>query len=109
MTSYYLQVGMVENKDYFQLIFNLYSRTGLRRSSTCFSKFVSLCLLYPLLIIMYLMVIYNFRYKHSDIFDIAQVISSISTFGNVQDKLVNILPTYTTYIIFSWSTGKRLF
>jgi Trk-type K+ transport system membrane component len=75
---------MLENKkDYFQFIFNCYRQTGLRRSSTFFHKSVALYVLYPSLITFYFMVIFNLRYKHSDISDFAEIFSSISTFGNV--------------------------
>jgi hypothetical protein len=75
---------MAENNDsYFQFIFHYYGLTGLRRSTTFARKCVALYMLYPLLIILYLMVIFNFRYKHSDIFDFAEIFSSISIFGNV--------------------------
>jgi hypothetical protein len=70
-------------KDYFQLSLSYYNKSGLRKSSTFFQKCVSVYILYPLIIIFYLMVIYNIRYKHSDIFDIAEVFQSVSVFGNV--------------------------
>jgi hypothetical protein len=75
--------AMVENNDYFQFIFNYYSQTGLKRSSIFFHKCVALYVLYPLLFIFYFMVIFNFRYKHRNIFDFAEIFASISIFGNV--------------------------
>jgi hypothetical protein len=74
---------MVKNNDYFQFIFDCYSRTGLRQSSGFFHKCVVLYVLYPLLLIFYFMVIFNLRFRHNDIFDFADVFNSISVFENV--------------------------
>ncbi|KAJ3632642.1 hypothetical protein MTP99_009636 [Tenebrio molitor] len=82
---------MVENNDYFQFIFDWYSRTGLRRSSTFFYKLVSLYILFPVLLIFYFMVIFNLHYNHNDIFDFAEIFSSISAFGNLVMRKTLIL------------------
>jgi hypothetical protein len=83
-------------KDYFQLSLSYYNKSGLRKSSTFFQKCVSVYMLYPLMIIFYLMVIYNIRYKHSDIFDIAEVFQSVSVFGNV--RLITVCYLYIHFI-----------
>ncbi|KAJ3632640.1 hypothetical protein MTP99_009634 [Tenebrio molitor] len=74
-------MAVQNGKNYFQLCFCFYNLTGLRKSSTFLQKFVSMCILYPLLMIFYFMVIFNLRYKHSDIFDFAEVFNSLFAFG----------------------------
>jgi hypothetical protein len=69
--------------NYFQLSFDFYNRSGLRKSSPFLQKCVSIYMLYVSLIIFYFMVIFNLRYKHSDIFDFADVFNSLFAFGNV--------------------------
>jgi hypothetical protein len=70
-------------KDYFQLILDFYNSSGLKKSSTLLKKFVSVYVLYSSLVIFYFMVIFNLRYKHSDIFDFADVFNSLFGFGHV--------------------------
>jgi hypothetical protein len=93
-------------RNYFQLSFDFYDRSGLRRSSTFLQKCVSLYILYPLLLILHFMVIFNFRYKHNDIFDFAEVFTSISAFGNVQG-LITTSFIYSCTFNFSYSSGKH--
>jgi hypothetical protein len=69
--------------DYFQFTIKCYDSSGLRGRSTFLQKCVSVYILYPLLIVLYLMVIINFRYKHNSIFEIAEVFSSVACFGHV--------------------------
>jgi hypothetical protein len=49
-----------------------YTLSGLRKSSSFLQKYVPFYVLYPLVIIFYFMVMYNFRYKYNNFFEMAE-------------------------------------
>ncbi|RZB84938.1 hypothetical protein BDFB_006242, partial [Asbolus verrucosus] len=69
------------NNDYFQFTLTLYDFSGLRPSCKSYRRYLSVYVLFPLLLVMYSLIIFNIRYQNSNIFEIAAVFGSATAFG----------------------------
>ncbi|XP_063913227.1 uncharacterized protein LOC135129886 [Zophobas morio] len=68
-------------EDYFQLVLTFYHFTGLKKSSNSLSRVISLYILYPLLLTVFVMAIINFRYNYHSVSGIVEVFMSATSFG----------------------------
>ncbi|RZB38634.1 7tm 6 domain containing protein, partial [Asbolus verrucosus] len=66
--------------DRFQFAIKCYDMSGLRKSCPIYRRIISVCILYPLLLILYSLMIFNIQYQ-KNIFEIAAVFESVSTLG----------------------------
>nr|XP_015835517.1 PREDICTED: uncharacterized protein LOC107397935 [Tribolium castaneum] len=69
--------------NYFRMVLNCYNLSGLRKSSKWFLRVLSVYILYPIMLIIFGMIIYNVRFNHSNIFEITEVFISICMFLHV--------------------------
>ncbi|RZC33373.1 7tm 6 domain containing protein [Asbolus verrucosus] len=66
--------------DQFQFTIRCYDMSGLRRSCAFYRRLISVYILYPLLLVLYCLMIFNIRYQNN-VLQIASVFESVSTFG----------------------------
>ncbi|RZC39274.1 hypothetical protein BDFB_004152, partial [Asbolus verrucosus] len=77
------RVMKAEKQDYFQIPLNYYDKLGLRPSCTSYKKYVSIYILYPLLLMLCGLVLFNIRYQNDNIFEMVAVFESLSAFGYI--------------------------
>ncbi|RZC32324.1 7tm 6 domain containing protein, partial [Asbolus verrucosus] len=77
----------VEDYDHFQFALKCYDISGLKRTCAFYKKFISVYVLYPLLLVLYTLMIINIRHQ-KNVFEIAAVFESVSTFGYVNSQLL---------------------
>ncbi|XP_064212725.1 uncharacterized protein LOC107397893 [Tribolium castaneum] len=107
--------------NYLHLCLILYDLSGLRVSSNSFLKFLSLYVLYPLLLIMFVMVHLNVWFKHANIFEITEVFTSICIvasmcirktvliqYGSTFEDVIQKHSQFWDYGLFGTKTESRL-
>ncbi|XP_008199314.2 uncharacterized protein LOC103314628 [Tribolium castaneum] len=70
-------------RSYFDTSLKCYHLYGLTTNSSRIRRFFTTYVLYPLMLSLYAMVLYNLRFKHHHIFEFAEVSVSATTFGNI--------------------------
>ncbi|RZC35053.1 7tm 6 domain containing protein, partial [Asbolus verrucosus] len=70
----------IENYDQFQFTIKCYNMSGFRRSCEFYKRFIFLYILYPLLLTVYILIIFNIRYQ-TNVTDVAAIFESLSTLG----------------------------
>ncbi|EFA04733.1 uncharacterized protein LOC103314627 [Tribolium castaneum] len=115
-----VEMSEKNQQDYFKIPDKCYNWSGVRVSSNALTKFVSLYILYPLMLILYFMIIYNIRFK-KNISDITEVFISISTFtiitfrktllirnGSIYEDILKKQSHYWKYYMFGKPTEMKL-
>ncbi|XP_044267779.1 uncharacterized protein LOC123013370 [Tribolium madens] len=72
-----------DKRNYFQMCLTCYNLSGLRPSSKLFLKIISQYILYPLKLVLFVMMIYNIRFKHNNITEITEVFIAVCTFAYI--------------------------
>ncbi|XP_044268810.1 uncharacterized protein LOC123013990 [Tribolium madens] len=109
------------SEDYFWLVLKCYNLSGLRKSSNGFLRVLSVYILYPIMLIIFGMTIYNIRYRHSNIFEITEVFISICYFlhmvlrktllmknSSLYEEILEQQFHYWNYGLFGESTETKL-
>ncbi|RZC34026.1 uncharacterized protein BDFB_010714, partial [Asbolus verrucosus] len=109
----------IEERDHFEFTLKCYNSSGLRQTSTSRRRFISVYILYPLLLAMYSLMIFNIRYQNN-VFEISEVFESVSSFGHLVarktillvhaplfEEIIQDRSCFWNYDLFGKSIGKK--
>jgi hypothetical protein len=74
---------MPSDQDFLDPCRKLINGSGLGPTSPSYMRLISLCILLPIALVMDCFIIYGFYYAKNDILKFAELIESLSSFGQV--------------------------